>query len=171
VGHVKRSAKHVVEHNVVLLSHKDLAMSLRRPALVIGLISCLWCGCQSKNPLGRLPLSGEVTLDGAPLDQGQIVFSPLQTEGKLVNSSAIIVAGKYELPAESGLLPGPYRVVISSTPKPGAGPVDPIKAMEAPPPPPVERIPAKYNVESELKIDVQKQETPNTFNFDLKSKP
>ena len=73
--------------------------------------------------------------------------------------------------AEAGLLPGTYAVSISSAPPPPAATsTDPVQAMQdASKPPPPDRIPRKYNVETELKAVVTK-DGPNKFDFDLKSK-
>lgn len=60
---------------------------------------------------GRVAVSGTVTLDGAPLASGAINFRP--AEGLQANSAgARIENGRFELPADAGLLPGTYTVVI-----------------------------------------------------------
>lgn len=149
-------------------------MSIRTLASVFGivLIGLLMSGCQpSKNPLGRLPATGSVTLDGAPLDAGEIQFQPKQADAKAVNTAAVIKGGAYSLAAEVGLLPGTYAVSITSAPPPPAATsTDPVQAMQdASKPPPADRIPRKYNQETTLKAVVTK-EGPNKFDFDLKSK-
>jgi hypothetical protein len=137
---------------------------------VVVLIACVGLlGCGSKDSVNRLPVSGTVNLDGAPLDQGLIQFEPQQGAEKLVNASAAVKSGAYALSAEGGLVPGAYKVSISSQPPAAPLPSDPVKAMEeAAKAPPAERLPAKYNVNTELQVDV-KQDGANKFDFDLKS--
>jgi hypothetical protein len=103
-----------------------------------------------------------VTFKGQPLDHGTIEFSPV---GDGVQTGSAIVNGRYEIPEEQGLPPGKYKVVISSAgPGKAAAPID--LPGDAPPPSP-ERIPAKYNAQSELTIDVT-PESEGVYNFDLK---
>ena len=128
-------------------------------------------GCGSQNPHSRLPVSGTVSFDGAPLDQGLISFEPQPGAKAVVNATATIAGGKYELPAEAGLTPGSYTVAISSRPPAPPLPSDPVKAMEeASKPAPAERLPARYNANTELKATVT-EAGPNKFDFDLKSAP
>jgi len=138
---------------------------------VCALIVCVCVvGCGPGNPHKRMAVSGSVKFDGVALDQGLIQFEPPAGSTAHVNASAVITNGKYELPVAGGLAPGSYKVSISS--HAAAAPLsnDPVKAMEdASKPPPPERIPAKYNAATELQIEVKQQETPNKFDFDLKS--
>lgn len=68
----------------------------------------------------------------------------------------MINAGRYSVPAESGLLPGKYRVRVYWPEK--------IVFKPGPNPLPKERMPAKYNVQSELTVEVR-QGGANTFDF------
>ena len=113
----------------------------------------------------RLPVSGEVTLDAQPLDDASIQFSSVP--GATASASgAVIVDGKYDIPAEHGLLPGTYDVRIFA-------PL-PLKPDPNAPPglysflPPEERVPAKYNIHTELKAEVAR-DSDNRFNFELES--
>ena len=154
-----------------VVPHEAFSMVMHKSIGAVGvLIACVGLlGCGSKSPLNRLPVSGTVNLDGAPLNQGLIQFEPQQGAGKLVNASTAINNGTYALPVAGGLTPGSYKVSISSHPPPAPLSSDPVKAMEeASKPPPAERLSAKYNVNTELQVEV-KQEGPNKFDFDLKS--
>ncbi|QDS87288.1 hypothetical protein EC9_14660 [Rosistilla ulvae] len=125
-------------------------------------------GCGPQNTLGRLPVKGTVTLDGAPLESGSIQFESQASDTPL-NSGSVIEAGKYEIPAEAGLLPGKFKVLISSSGGTGETIADPQMAMDAASAAPeANRVPAKYNVKTELEADV-KADTENVFDFDLKS--
>ena len=61
---------------------------------------------------GRLPVSGAVTLDGTPLDQGVIAFHSEEAGRPPVETT--ILAGAYFIAADKGLLPGSYKVAIDS---------------------------------------------------------
>ncbi len=119
-------------------------------------------GCGPANPEGRLPISGNVTFQGQPLDQGTIRFTPLEGQSD-VGSGAMIQNGSYSLEAHQGLPPGKYRVWISSTEQTG-GPVEEMPGMaeEAP----KERIPSQYNDQSTLEAEVTAG-GDNKFDFDL----
>jgi hypothetical protein len=133
---------------------------------VFVLAASLVSGCQSAND--RQPLSGEITLDGVPLDSGSIRFSSLPGQ-KAVSSGAMIKAGNFDVPQEKGLPPGRYRVEISS-PDAAAAPVM-MRAEAGEPAFPVapERIPAEYNVNSQQTIEVTAG-SDNQFDFAIVAK-
>lgn len=108
----------------------------------------------------RLGISGVVNLDGAPLDEGSIRFT---SRGETpMAAGAMIQEGRYQIPAEKGLLPGEYAVVIRS-PDNNAPKIVYQGVPTAP-----ERIPLKYNAESTLKVQVTRGEK-NYFEFDIPS--
>ena len=117
-------------------------------------------GCQGEEKVGN-SVSGSVTFKGQPLDQGTIQFDPLENQSTL--SGALIEQGRYDIPAERGLAPGSYSVRISSG-QPGTA------VEEAAPgesgPPAKERIPASFNVETNLKVEVEK-DAANHFDFQV----
>jgi hypothetical protein len=138
------------------------------PVLLICLATCLvLVGCSGDDPLGRLKISGKVTLDGTPLDSGTIHFEPLDAAGGSGagghGGGGVITDGKYELPAKHGLPEGNYRVSISA---PEASDQEPVMGRELPPP--AERIPERYNIQSQLTARVT-SDGPNTFDFQLES--
>jgi hypothetical protein len=118
-------------------------------------------GCSDGGP-SRLEISGMVTLDGEPLDQGSIDFR--DTAGELPTSGAMISAGVYHIPHEKGLLPGRYQVSIDSADPDGqtASPTEYSMSI------PVSRIPLKYNGKSELTAEVS-ETSANRFDFALES--
>src|SRR6476620_5618956 len=65
-------------------------------------------GCGSASRAG---VSGSVSVNGQPLEAGDLSFSPVAPQGG-PTAGAAIVRGKYKVPAEQGLLPGPYKVQI-----------------------------------------------------------
>jgi hypothetical protein len=120
-------------------------------------------GCGPSSDL--LEVSGKVTLDGVALNSGSIRCTSVGSD-KLVASGAMIVAGEFVIPQETGLSPGTYRVEISS-PDDDA---PPIVYKNTPDDPGVltqpDRIPPKYNVESDQTIEVT-TDGENEFAFDI----
>src|SRR5262245_51818502 len=126
----------------------------------------LLIGCGPDNPRGRKAISGKVTLDGSPLDQGNIEFHPMFEGG--VQSGGTITGGSYSIPAHEGVVLGTYRVSISDfvpTPPlpPGHMPGDPL------PPSPKPKVPAEWNSKSQHTVEVKK-EGPFKFDFDVLTK-
>ncbi len=98
-------------------------------------------------------VSGTVSYDGKPVENGNIVFEA--ADGGPGLASGGIKDGKYTLQSK----PGKKKVAITGyRPKAGSDPKDPQ-------PPTEEYIPAKYNIKSELTKEVTSGE--NRFDFDL----
>lgn len=114
---------------------------------------------------GREKVSGTVTFQGKPLDAGNITFLAV-SESSPTSTGAMITDGKYEIPRDKGLVPGKYKVAISSpdgkTPDPSSdampGPSGNFASKD--------RIPAEFNLESKLEAEVKKGGT-NTFDFKI----
>jgi hypothetical protein len=113
----------------------------------------LACGIGCSDPSGLQPVSGTVSFQGKPLDQGAIQFLPL--DGSHTESGAGIKDGRYSIPAENGLAPGKYKVTVFSYDETGAKvpdnttmPGDTVGVQFK------ERIPAKYNTDTILKAEV-----------------
>jgi hypothetical protein len=96
---------------------KDMPASHKRTLLIVALVIMalvvavgLWLTL--RGPQERWPISGEVALDGAPLEKGTIEFV---TDGakKEINASAPIVRGRYELRASQGPGLGKNKVKIT----------------------------------------------------------
>ena len=113
------------------------------------LLATVGCGPRSD----RLPISGKVILNGAPLDLGSIRFSSTGA-GKQFASEAMVQNGDYQIPQQKGLPPGTYRVEINSPDtkaplkRPSVAPGQPL-----PPPTAPDRIPAKYNTDSKESVE------------------
>jgi hypothetical protein len=122
----------------------------------------LFIGCSKPNPLGRFPLSGSVTLQGQPLDQGTIAFEPVDlTNG--IPSGAEIKNGSYDIPTEKGLPAGKYTVRITSTDAPAAAASDAMPG-DAPVVMGKERIPPKWNLNSDQQVEI-KPDGEHVFDF------
>jgi len=119
----------------------------------LGLAGCN-AGAQTEPP--RYPVSGTVTLDGAPLAEGKVNFiSPDQ--GAI--DSLDIREGKFAGQAQAGdrrVEINAYRVEIANK--------DGMTSESQ-----TELIPPEYNKQSKLTATVTR-EGPNTFTFDVKSK-
>jgi hypothetical protein len=121
------------------------------------------CGGSSDN-LPREAVSGSVSLGGQPLAKGTIQFGP--TSDKLATTAtAGINDGKYSIPRAEGLVPGTYKVAISSFNE-----VAETKSVRGLPgkvaPPAKNVIPGEYNTGTTLTKEVKAGET-NTFDFEL----
>src|SRR5262249_31616436 len=119
-------------------------------------------GCGDRSD-GRRAVSGTVLFKGKPLDQGRILFLPL-SKGLATQSGAGITNGTYEIPRAQGLVPGRYRVSISSGD--GKTPDGPTGALPGPSGnfSSKEQIPPQYNLDSKLEVEV-KSDGPNKFDF------
>jgi hypothetical protein len=129
--------------------------------LCIGLGAGL-AGCADSGPK-RYAVSGEVKWRGQPLDQGAITF--LAEDPALGSAGgAMIKDGHYSIPAKQGLLPGRYKVAVTSADPKKA--VDPDAPPGAPGPVYKDRVQPKYNSQTTLTAEV-KAEGANTFNFEV----
>jgi hypothetical protein len=126
------------------------------PALVLA------AGCEKDN--GRQEVSGTVTLGGKPLPDGIIMFIPVSAE-QGTQVSVAISNGAYRVPRDKGLVPGKYKVAISSvdgkTPESGDAPPGPSGNFAS-----KNRIPPEYNQDSKIEVEVKKGQ-PNTFNYEI----
>jgi len=119
-------------------------------ALLAGCLLACGCGDSDRPDLGRV--SGRVTLDGQPLPGATVTFTPLQ--GGRASLDRTDANGDYELlylRDIRGAIVGRHNVSITT-----AGEENP-----------EERLPDRYNRESELTEDVQGGS--NTFNYELTS--
>lgn len=145
-----------------------MRIQLSRATAVLVVCACLLnAGCWSSS--NRQKVTGVVTLKGQHLDEGTIEFRPLSEEPSAENptttAGAVISNGSYEIPAEYGLVPGKYKVLITSGD--GVTPDDPNQ-----PPGPSgnfvskDRIPPEYNRQSKLEVEVASG-AENNFDFDI----
>ena len=132
---------------------------------MIAAAAIVFTGCGPRSD--RLEISGNVSLDHAPLDGGSIQFTSLGE--KMIGSGAMIENGEYHIPQEKGLTPGVYHVVIIAP----DNDAPPIVVGAAPGQPGVktqpERIPPEYNINSKQTIEVT-ADGDNHFVFDIERK-
>lgn len=145
--------------------HNNGFMLSRSYILVVTLL-LFAIGCGSENKLGRVPVSGKILLDGQPLDHGTILFAPEQRNG--VSTGAPIEAGAYAIPEQQGLTPGSYavRIYAADEEADAVAPEVPGPGIKTQP----ERIPAKYNMRSDLKVQVAESDKTVTFDLDMEPK-
>jgi hypothetical protein len=140
-------------------------MSLCRTALKLLGVCAVFAGLAGCGDSGakRYAVSGEVKFQGKPLDQGAVTFLA-QDPSLASGGGALIKDGRYSIPAQHGLLPGQYRVMVTSA-SPGSE-SDP-DALPGPAGPlPKDRISPRYNTQTTLTAEV-KAGGPNTFHFEV----
>ncbi|MEX0728487.1 MAG: hypothetical protein WEB58_04925 [Planctomycetaceae bacterium] len=127
---------------------------------VAALATVTLSGCGDSGP-ERASISGQVTFDGQPVEDGTISFVPAgDTQGPV--SGDRIVNGTYTIPADKGPVIGSHKVEIKATRKTG-------EKIPAVPPATGEMevtedyIPAKYNTETTLTADVVGGENKKDF--------
>jgi hypothetical protein len=126
-------------------------------------------GCsRSKDDLPREPVAGTVTMDGKPLPEAAIQFTPTG-ETKATGVVAKVEDGKFSIPREEGLVPGTYMVSISHAEqqeiksKKAAGSLSKSTKMGK------EQIPARFNTQSKLTAEIKKGGVSD-LSFPLESK-
>ena len=125
-------------------------------------------GCGESDKLPREAVSGSVSVEGKPLKSGLITFLPNESNTP-TQGGAVVLEGKYTIPKNQGLVPGKYRIIITSPEDKPEVIVD--KANNAPGMPPLpakEVIPKQYNSESLLSAEVTAG-GKNVFEFNLVS--
>lgn len=130
-------------------------------SLAVVLVVLAGFGCGSDSDRSRV--TGTVSYNGEPVDDGGIAFMPAGEGTASFRATGEIRDGRYDLDYKRGPAPGNYRVEIYWNKKTGRilnGPKGATKDERA------QAIPAKYNEKSELRAEVKPG--ANTFNFDLK---
>jgi hypothetical protein len=140
---------------------------LSSPLVVFAALG-LAVGCSGpSDDLPREAVSGTVTLDGQPLANGSISFSPAGGSGATGGGDAI-KGGKFSIARDSGLVPGNYNFSIyagaNSAERTKPAQAGSLKKSEMA----KELIPAKYNSNTELRAEVKKG-GGNDLTFTLES--
>ena len=132
--------------------------------VLASLAACLLAGVSGcgGDAIDRLAVSGEVTLDGRPLDDASITLVPI---GPGPSAGAEISAGNFTIERSVGPSPGKYRVEIRAYRGTGRQIPDddaPGQMIEATEP----IIPGRYNRDTELEVEVT-VDGENHFQFAL----
>lgn len=138
--------------------------------LSLSLSLSLLVGCGAQDSLGRKAVSGSVTLNGSPVQQGSVSFEQ-QGSTTTASGGAPIKDGNYTIARDMGLPPGTYRVRVN-IPKPGTGAAEDMSvAPGEAPPPAVEMAPPEWNSKSTQSVEVKADaQEPVAFDFEVKSK-
>jgi hypothetical protein len=139
------------------------------------MLAAALAGCGGEDdPWPRAAVSGQVTLDGAPLASGTITFFPSGTT-KGPAAGGEIVAGKFSIPARTGPVVGTNRIEVRSVQKTGRM-VESPSAVEADGPATegmlveeyADIVPQRYNTYSELERTIE-PDIENLFDLRLES--
>ena len=146
--------------------HRPLDFRLRLPfgrcAATLLATLLVVVGCE-QNP-NRYAVEGTVTLDGEPLDEGQIRLVPQRgTSGP--SSGAPIREGRFSIARDRGPFAGEFTVEITAVRETGEILNHP---DEGPVPLTAQYLPARYNSKSDLTASVKAGE-PNLVEFKLTS--
>jgi hypothetical protein len=141
-----------------------------RPRLVCSLFLILAAGCGGTK---NAPVSGKVTLNGQPLANAMVTFQPIAKEGSVEagpgSSGTTDAEGRFSLKmatGASGAVVGKHRVMISQIVN-KTDPSDDARPKRGGPPQ-MEKLPARYNSESQETFDVPSGGTDKA-DFALKS--
>ncbi len=110
----------------------------------------LMAGCGTGGP-DRHAVSGKVTLDGSPVENGTIAFISTG-DGPPESAHANIVNGSYTIPADRGPQSGTFQVMIYCPKPTDKKTIDTDTGAEIPVM--KETIPKKYNEETTLTIEI-----------------
>ena len=124
-------------------------------ASVVYVVCALGIGCGGGDKRETTLVSGTVTFAGKPLEEGNIVFDPVDGTGG--SSMGAITNGKFEFESELGNKRVLINAVRVTEEKDQYG--EPVTESY---------IPAKYNEESTLTAEV-KADGENTFTFELEA--
>jgi hypothetical protein len=140
--------------------------SFRAIVVVLLAVLALAVGCKKEDP-NRGTVSGEVKLDGQPLGQGSLVFTPVDgTKGTVTGGE--IKNGKYQLVGKAAPSVGWNSVEISAVRKTGKMVQKPMAPAGQMVEESAEAIAPQFNTATTLKVEVKSGE--NTANFDVTSK-
>lgn len=129
--------------------------------LTLSVFACLITGCGPQGPQ-PVALSGNVTLDGKPVENATIILTPKRT-GRA--AAASIVRGKYSFTETDGPLPGEFDVRIN----PNEGEIEEIAPAEVSQANRRPRIPRVYQLPGKLTASVS-QQTQGQLDFQLSSR-
>ena len=126
--------------------------TLRATCLLLGSFLLAAAGCSAGNVDGTLSVSGMVTFDGSPLETGKVILEPVQPGERPYAGS--IHDGKFQL----NVTPGKKIVRITATrlidPKKLSASTKRSMEVGGAATIPVQFIPAQYNQQSELTVEI-----------------
>jgi hypothetical protein len=127
---------------------------LRRFALVVALV-----GCGGASELEKVVVEGQVTVDGQPVQNGEIRFFPINgTPGAV--SGGPIRDGRYKAEAKGGVPVGEQRVEIEAYRRAGGRMSEDVMNEGGAA---VQYLPPKFNAQSELTVVVDADHAVHDF--------
>lgn len=136
----------------------------RKPSSIFVLLIAAWAlplGCGPRGPV-RHAVTGQVTLDGAPLPEGHIMF--IAQERTAASGHGTIKDGTIHVPAAQGPAAGRYRVEIVAWRDKGTGEVNMYNECVK-----EQFIPARFNDASELTAQIRPS-GDNSFLFEISTR-
>lgn len=123
----------------------------RSTPVILAATILVLAGCQKT--VTKVAVSGTVTFDGEPVEDGQVAFEPL-AGGEM--EFGVITDGKYSIPSEFGLKSGKYLVRITADRNAHKKAErtsfttedDSLDIYE-------QFLPARYNTGSQLKVEIE----------------
>ena len=125
---------------------------------------CCLCLLGCRDTTGRQSVSGEVSLNGEPLPQGQVSLRPI---GRGPRVGGKVVDGEFDIERSKGPLPGQYAVSINSFQETGRM-ISPESNPSMKVPEVKQALPSKYNTRTELRMEVA-GDGDNHFRFELQN--
>jgi hypothetical protein len=103
-----------------------------RVAWLAAMIVVALAGCGGDEPFERYEITGQVSYQGKPVENGSIVFEPQASAGNLAPTAyGKIEGGEFTTPKEQGPTKGAYLVRVNgvdhSKMKPAAAPGEPVE--------------------------------------------
>jgi hypothetical protein len=124
----------------------------------LALIAGITMGCGGEQGPATYPVTGTVTFDGAPVEEGRIQFTPVSGARSF---AAEIKNGQYSLESETGKM----KVEITAS-RLIPGKFDTSNPDDEPQPVGEMYIPAKYNADTTLEAEIT-ESGENKFDFAL----
>ncbi len=146
------------------MSHKkNTTLRLGSALVAASILGLAGCGDAGR---GGVEVSGSVTLNGAPMPAGSVVFVP---SGKGHKCAGEIVDGTFRIEQDGGPIPGSYRVEVYAPDTSGVPLDDPLAYAKSgariPGPNPVA---ARFNTHTTLEANVT-ADGVNSFAFHVES--
>ncbi|QEG42359.1 hypothetical protein UC8_43930 [Roseimaritima ulvae] len=122
-------------------------------------VTLVGCGSAEYPGPQRYPVSGTVTINGKPIEEGNITFRSSEEKGR--SSSGAIENGKYSIEEKQGPIAGQYKVEILGYEEIGEVKDEDMGAATR------QIVPVQFNESSSLTATLP-SDSGNEFDFDLK---
>ena len=120
-------------------------------------IACACGGCGKK--VEQFEVHGQVTYEGESITEGKVLFMP--SDESRPQAIAKIVDGEYMTAFPGGVFVGKYKVQVFGYR--GTGKIRDLGALHGKEEQQVQYVPAKFNRETELTVDIKSEETEYDF--------